>query len=88
MIVNFFILSSLIFSLFLLAAEETTPEATAKPVVLSLTHPQYERNTFHETKMHILIFRNSEILKCTLTIFGSDITAAVNTNKNPRNFLL
>ncbi|CAF0725593.1 unnamed protein product [Adineta ricciae] len=39
--------------------EATTAEATAKPILLSLTHPQ-----------------NSEILKCTLTLHGSDITNA------------
>ncbi|CAF0755570.1 unnamed protein product [Rotaria sordida] len=37
----------------------TTSDAIAKPIVLSLAHPQ-----------------NSEILKCTVTLLGSDITAA------------
>ncbi|CAF4521383.1 unnamed protein product [Rotaria sp. Silwood1] len=37
----------------------TSSDSTAKPIVLSLTHPQ-----------------NSEILKCTVTLLGSDITTA------------
>ncbi|CAF1548825.1 unnamed protein product, partial [Adineta steineri] len=40
-------------------SDDPTEETTAKPVLLSLTHPQ-----------------NSEILKCTVTLLGSDITAA------------
>lgn len=43
---------------------ESTIEATAKPITLTLTHPQ-----------------NSEILKCTVTLFGSDITVADVTYK-------
>ncbi|CAF3317381.1 unnamed protein product [Rotaria socialis] len=41
------------------STELTSSEATAKPILLSLTHPQ-----------------SSEILKCTVTLFGSDLTTA------------
>ena len=66
----------------IVATENTTCDACAKPIVLSLTHPQYNSNWFCNKSKSILIYlslRNSDILKCTVTLFGSDITAAVNS---------